>query len=74
MNIGPLRTHKNIELMLILSSQTVLFQHPFERGHTHLYAKKKNRFAKIILTFLLLKKLSDRKVKSQNSHCVLREN
>ncbi len=58
--------------MLILSSQTVLFQHPFERGDTHLYAEK-NRFAKISLTILLLKKLSDKKVKSENYHCVVRE-
>ena len=34
------QTYKNIELMLILPTQTILFQHPFERGDTQLYAEK----------------------------------
>jgi hypothetical protein len=36
----PISKYINIELMLILSSQMILFQHPFERGDTQLHAEK----------------------------------
>jgi hypothetical protein len=56
--------------MLILPTQMILFQYPFERGDAQLYVEK-IRFVK---TFLLFKKLDGRKVKSQNYHYVVGKN